>query len=78
MVVFCYDLKTLGELHHFGSEWRQLSSKACFCVDGFSQGVFSSRNENFWISHRMFRGCRKRFSDTNKKANYIVRLETAR
>ena len=29
--------------------------------------VFSSRNENFWISHRMFRGCRKGFSDINKK-----------
>jgi len=42
------------------------------------KGVFSSRNENFCMSHRMFRGCRKGFSDTNKKTNYIARLETAR
>ena len=52
-------------------------SCAC-CFAGFCFGwcrsvlaAFSSRNEKFWTSHRMFRGCQKGFLDTNKKTNYI-------
>jgi hypothetical protein len=47
-------------------------------VDGCGQpnvGVFS---EKFLRHIRCFTKCRKKFSDTNKKTNYIIRLETAR
>ena len=42
-----------------------------------TKGLFSSRNENFYVTSDisvMSEG----FSDTNKKTNYIARLETAR
>ena len=43
-----------------------------------TQGVFSSRKENFGYHIGRLTGCRKGLSDTNEKTNFIIRLETAR
>ena len=77
------------ESNHYG--WSSISARGCLNSDVFRvaswlactilirvKAAFSSRNEIFWISHRMFQGCQKGFSDTNKKTNYIARLKTAR
>jgi len=45
---------------------------------GMSKALFRLEMKNFYVTSDMSEGCRERFLETNKKINYIARLETAR
>jgi hypothetical protein len=42
-----------------------------------AKAVFSQGKKKFWVSYRMFRGMSEGVFGTNKKNNYIARLENS-
>jgi hypothetical protein len=48
-------------------------------IDAVSVAAYRKNGDvDFFFCLGCFMGCRKGFSDTNKKTNYITRLETVR
>jgi hypothetical protein len=61
-------------LQLFGELWFQRLTGS----RRMTKGLFSCWGKNILVSHQMFQVMSEGCSDSNKKTNYITRLETAR